>query len=468
MSLTAAKQDLLHRKAERAAIEKLFEDFNAEGGRGVAVEAPVSIDYQDLLPKAVLDGQHHGAFLWPKDWAETINSDAQWSIQMAHCVNALPPAAWRRPREAEIALNESFGWVSTVDGFIPRVLTLSEVMALKAASGKTPKSEMSWIEKMENALYNAWRDWALDSLDGGRSSLRSRAWTDIRNSAANRKAREARTPTAEPAKEVEEVDTTQSNETALDLQSTLDEQVAQGKQFDEKATELAGQINEEEMAIAKMQLENANSEKEIEDAKSDLSRIRDTIGVLEERRRQLEEELATVFGERDKAENRIAGQRSHIKSNDKAKNASELRLAELRPLHTQAMEDSALAKQKILATQREMDIQSLEDQEAAAVARKDYLEAARIHAELKKIQGDFDEAEVVTPPAVQSEDTSNRSASDDDYDDDDYDGDELELEERSSNGVTYYVCTQTNDIFDLESGDTIGVWDFVSGGPQLI
>lgn len=57
------------------------------------------------------------------------------------------------------------------------------------------------------------------------------------------------------------------------------------------------------------------------------------------------------------------------------------------------------------------------------------------------------------------------SAMAEELDEEDSDGseDELELEEREWQGETYAVDPETNAIYDVETGDVIGVWDDEAG-----
>ena len=66
-----------------------------------------------------------------------------------------------------------------VDGTRANPMTLKEVMNLQA------RKAGNWLQEEEIKLYNLWRKWCFEQL--GASSLRSRAWTELRNSMFKRK-----------------------------------------------------------------------------------------------------------------------------------------------------------------------------------------------------------------------------------------------------------------------------------------
>ena len=165
--MLAAKQDLLHRKAERAAIEGAF----------------VELQKGFCAPDEVL-------LVWNKFALDDDPSKGQIREDLGIVVRDDGTVQYRGRPLSYLCLDPLIGNSGTHE---PRMLTLAEVMTLKTIGPGHPRSSMSAADLLEDMIYNAWRDWCLNSLEGGCSSLRARAWTDVRNKFG--KARAQRRPT---------------------------------------------------------------------------------------------------------------------------------------------------------------------------------------------------------------------------------------------------------------------------------
>lgn len=383
MPITSTKQDLLHRKAERAAIVDAFQKLRESESRIYISPCDQNILGRRIwenLPKevsdtwtSIADGKDYSKGQIAKDLGIVKRDDG--TVYVTASVADIEGAALTYPilsftDYSDSTISEDFGV------YEPRMPTLSEVMSLKTIGPGHTKSSMSSSDLLEHIIYNACRMWCLNSIPGGFSSLRARAWTNVRNRSEFIKVRGKRFP-KENTKIVEE------NPTKVAQQVYISEVATQAADCDSKIIKLGTEIGQHETVMATVELDAAESKAGFNRAKMELESFHATI-----QRLQLELKTAKQGARKSK---------SAMKKHDKAieKNGwlllgYEEVLGNLRQEHADTLENAANFRKDIKHAQGKLnEYEYLEKKEATAVEKKDYEEAARIRSWILELDGEM-------------------------------------------------------------------------------
>lgn len=338
--MTATKQDLLHRKAERAAIEEAFRALDAN-------ESPV--------PEEV-----------SKAWKTVALGEDSSKGQIARDLGM---------EREDVTLDHE-----QIRGL--RVLSLAEVMTLKTIGPGHPKSSMSSADLLEDILYTAWRDWCLNSLEGGFSSLRARAWTDVRNRAEFSRVRAQRFPRAQkcPTENLSGVEGVEVSSTIASKKVYIDETSQWLAQCNGLVDNLATDIGKHEAAVL-------SAHSHLDQSRADFDRAKIELDDFDANIERLQEELKAAKHGARKSKSAMKKHEKAIEKHVGALMSKSDKLDNLRQEHAEALENAeGFHNEHLYAKQDLENYQSLEAQEAAAVARKDYEEAARIRDQIVALE----------------------------------------------------------------------------------
>lgn len=423
--MTAAKQDLLHRKAECTAIEAAFQQLHREaaglghwasqpepGGvctgqawRSLPEEVQVAwlsvargkrfaLGHQTAVPSGLRLKQIAADVGVIETGIAPRSMEDGWAeVESGAVVTWCAPTHTHHERLVSTLLDFDANWTEATGNatYQPRILTLSEVMALKTASTKTPKAQMNSMDLLEHIMYNAWKRWCLNSLEGGGSKLRSRGWTDIRNRSTNQKARAQREQAATQCGPecTPEVVKSQSQSRVEELKNAIRENGASATASEQQAEVLQTEIEHHEAAGTEASDRHSASAVQVQRAFDERESHLESISNLETIIREAQAKKKAAKASARKLKTAITKHQRAMEREETISSRCADELDKLRPARAQAIEDAATFRSAIGEVESELldyhneILRDLEAKEQDAVASRNYEQAAKIRDEIE-------------------------------------------------------------------------------------